>query len=1382
MGRYPKARRHGLLSCTKPNELCGSPGNEVTQVEKACRLVGRREFLTIHFARALPRRPGICPTSAMGAASTMCACWAGVLVQSNPDQEVLAGVYAELGTPPALSMELASRHCKMEGVCDSEGRVLRFRFPQLAAPARIPRLLGNLTELQVLDASNRGFFGSIPAELGQLANLQALLLQENNLSCPIPPELGRLGELRILNLSANILNGSIPYELSRLGKLTSLHLQLNYLSGGIPASLGRLRLLENLRLQVNRLGETIPAELGRLSSLKALVLASNYLDGPIPEELGKLERLQVLDLEDNLLSGELPKELGDLTQLRMLGLRGNQLSGSLVPLGNLTKLRSLRLSQNRFAGPIPRELARLRSLVHLRLHSNRLTGEIPPELGQLRSLTALTLYGNHLTGPIPPELGRLRRLRTLSLRENALEGPIPVELLELRLLVNLDLAKNKLSGGMPKDIGKLQNLMLLQLSGTGLAGSLPQGLWELGDLTGLFLDANAFEGALPKEIGNLRKLKVLVLRQNFLSGTLPKEMGELKELTRLFLDQNSFYGKIPPEIGKLRKLHSLHLHQNYFWGNIPAELGGLPQLRYLGLYKNGLYGNIPKELGQLGKLFGLALHQNRLRGAIPQELSNLTNLKRLELHRNKLSGIIPRQLFSLISLQDIDLSENRLSGAIPAELGNMTKLECLNIFRNRLSGQLPEALGQLESLQYLDLSENRLTGSIPAVGPIPDFTGASALMALTLLLHQNQLSGVMPASLTRMQNLAVLTLHGNWISGVVQPLNLKSVCADNPRFHIYSKPCPVLPRMLSGLRPEQLRAAHENCPFTFVRCGLIHPPPASLTLHRNRLSCGVPVSLNMSLVMATAVMGNMLGDGQALNATWISAEEQQHFLYYSARVLANNQLLFVAFLCLLLVAVLRGPQLHESFHWRLQTVETDPPHHALVSIIQLQTLRVCIVASAFAGLLLPAYLAGAGYYTCGQPVGKTTAGYLSDSPVMELVVCCLWCCTTTAGTVALFTMPRQRHGGHGNQTPSPRCLGYAWVCGRRIFFWMLWFFIVSTVSMPSILYSVAQALPANNTSGLSDQILAQLHRLAPILIVLLDMVLAMPLSNAYSKLTGMRADRLLMSMKLCSTWLLSLLATLLLHENCLGAWKWYWQVCDRAAPEHQMFNLELWGQPILKTDQDICQLDRSWWRDGRCSRSIIAGLAPLLLKKLLVRTLAQPFLLLATWKLSRLEDNTASSDRGRHLKLFGIWPKTTRSLEQAQQGAMLTTFLETLIFWGPLIPLVVAGVLAAVLASSWLFAVGTRNFGVRLPSSEGGLNADFSLSYMQGALFAGSAFQLWHAFGTGMCGRHLLAAHAALLLAFVCSPARRRLELDWAKALWGRSDLVTRIASEVELM
>lgn len=39
---------------------------------------------------------------------------------------------------------------------------------------------------------------------------------------------------------------------------------------------------------------------------------------------------------------------------------------------------------------------------------------------------------------------------------------------------------------------------------------------------------------------------------------------------------------------------------------------------------------------------------------------------------------------------------------------------------------------------------------------------------------------------------------------------------------------------------------------------------------------------------ATAVMGNMLGDGTMLNASWISPEEIQSFLYFSPRVWRAN--------------------------------------------------------------------------------------------------------------------------------------------------------------------------------------------------------------------------------------------------------------------------------------------------------------------------------------------------------------------------------------------------------------------------------------------------------------------------------------------------------------
>lgn len=55
-----------------------------------------------------------------------------------------------------------------------------------------------------------------------------------------------------------------------------------------------------------------------------------------------------------------------------------------------------------------------------------------------------------------------------------------------------------------------------------------------------------------------------------------------------------------------------------------------------------------------------------------------------------------------------------------------------------------------------------------------------------------------------------------------------------------------------------------------------------------------------------------------------------------------------------------------------------------------------------------------------------------------------------------------------------------------------------------------EALPANNTAGLNEQMLSNVHRLAPFLIVAIDQILAHPLSTSYAARTGIEADRLLL--------------------------------------------------------------------------------------------------------------------------------------------------------------------------------------------------------------------------------------------------------------------------------
>ncbi|XP_042495241.1 systemin receptor SR160-like [Macadamia integrifolia] len=87
-----------------------------------------------------------------------------------------------------------------------------------------------------LDFSYNMLEGSIPKELGNMFYLSILNLGHNNLSGPIPPEMGRLGNVGVLDLSHNKLEGSIPNTLSGLTLLSEIDLSNNNLSGLIPES------------------------------------------------------------------------------------------------------------------------------------------------------------------------------------------------------------------------------------------------------------------------------------------------------------------------------------------------------------------------------------------------------------------------------------------------------------------------------------------------------------------------------------------------------------------------------------------------------------------------------------------------------------------------------------------------------------------------------------------------------------------------------------------------------------------------------------------------------------------------------------------------------------------------------------------------------------------------------------------------------------------------------------------------------------------------------------------------------------------------------------------------------------------------------------------
>ncbi|XP_031286420.1 receptor-like protein 9DC3 [Pistacia vera] len=91
-----------------------------------------------------------------------------------------------------------------------------------------------ITTCTTIDCSNNYFHGEIPRVIGNLHALRLLNLSHNNLSGCIPSLLGNSTALESLDLSSNKLTGKIPWQLANLSFLQVLNLSQNHLSGPIP--------------------------------------------------------------------------------------------------------------------------------------------------------------------------------------------------------------------------------------------------------------------------------------------------------------------------------------------------------------------------------------------------------------------------------------------------------------------------------------------------------------------------------------------------------------------------------------------------------------------------------------------------------------------------------------------------------------------------------------------------------------------------------------------------------------------------------------------------------------------------------------------------------------------------------------------------------------------------------------------------------------------------------------------------------------------------------------------------------------------------------------------------------------------------------------------
>jgi Leucine-rich repeat (LRR) protein len=557
--------------------------------------------------------------------------------------------------------------------------------------------INNKNTVTEVNLYNLGLTGIITPEIKNLKNLKKLDLSYNNkIESEIPKEIGELQSLEILDLAGINLTGEIPKEIGNLSNLKELDLSSNNLGKTIPKEISNLQNLEILEIDNNKLIGKVPNELNNLESLEKLNLEKNEIT-EINFEDAKLKNLEIFDISSNELT-IFPKGIDNLENLNKLDISWNNLKGNIPEeIKNLQNLKTLELDNNTLS-IIPNEIGNLNNLETLDLNYNEIT-TIPNEIGNLKNLKSLDFYHNKIDS-IPKGLSNLENLENLNVSHNEIYI-LPSEIGTLKNLKILELNNNKLKN-IPKEIGNLKNLEILDLSYNDINSEISNNFSNLINLKELYINNNELEISISeiiKNISNLNKLSILKLGYNDLNGEIPSEISNLDSLEYLSLTNNEVSGDISLILSYLKNLKQLEylvLSYNNFTGEIPNNIE-------IGV--NTTQNVFGKEYTQYN-LESLNLSNNNLTGKIPNNFSNLDNLKFLTLNDNNLTGGIPENIDNLKSLEYLILHKNNLSGIIPDNIKNLDNLEYLHLNNNQFTGEINEHIGELKSLKSVKLQEN----------------------------------------------------------------------------------------------------------------------------------------------------------------------------------------------------------------------------------------------------------------------------------------------------------------------------------------------------------------------------------------------------------------------------------------------------------------------------------------------------------------------------------------------------------------------------------------------------------------------------------------------------------------------------------------------------
>ncbi|KAL8499026.1 hypothetical protein ACS0TY_022113 [Phlomoides rotata] len=270
--------------------------------------------------------------------------------------------------------------------------------------------------------------------------------------------------------------------------------------------------------------------------------------------------------------------------------------------------------------------------------------------------------------------------------------------------------------------------------------------------------------------GKLPNLEEMYLSYNHLSDRIPSNLSQCTQLKKLYLGGNNLNGVIPQEIGNLQNLVELAIDDNEISGALPLNIFNMTSLQTLLLWRNKLSGKLSRDIGNLTMLTDLELSENYFTGFIPTEIGQLYQLNKLVLHTNAFTGSIPLELFNISALVQLDLGQNGLSSSLPSNLCiSSPNLEWISVGGNNISGVIPASVSSCAHLTLLDLGSNDLSGFVPhSLGNLTRLFFLS--LQFNNLRFESPASGVgFFTSLTSLTSLKLLAIGDNPLGGVLSP-------------------------------------------------------------------------------------------------------------------------------------------------------------------------------------------------------------------------------------------------------------------------------------------------------------------------------------------------------------------------------------------------------------------------------------------------------------------------------------------------------------------------------------------------------------------------------------------------------------------------------------